>query len=274
MAKQKYTYNEIFQRNIGIFTPEEQLKIKSLKVAIAGAGGLGGPVAYHLARLGVGEIRLADHDRFEVSNLNRQFGAYMDTIGEYKSEAVAEELKRISPYLKTVVLTESLKEDNLDVFLSGVDCVIDGIDFFSPEAELLLHKKARDRSLWIFTCQGANNITSFISFDPQKKSLEEMITKNGKPELRLAVKLMFPQLPKGASSEMIEQMIIEAERTGEHYIPSYSVIAPFNGSFVVEDMIRVIVRGQYPVVAFPDLYYIDLDKMVIKFLRNSRICDE
>ena len=60
MQNVSYSYEDLFQRNIGVFTAEEQERIRGLVVAIAGAGGLGGPVAYNLARLGVGEIRLAD----------------------------------------------------------------------------------------------------------------------------------------------------------------------------------------------------------------------
>jgi molybdopterin/thiamine biosynthesis adenylyltransferase len=264
-----YTYDDIFQRNIGIFTPEQQNIIKNLKVAVAGAGGLGGPVAYTLARLGVGEIRLADRDRFEASNLNRQSGAYLGTIGRFKAESVAEELKNINPDLRTVVLNDFLDENNIDNFLDGVDCVIDGIDFFALDADLLLHQKSRDRGLWLFTCQGASNITSFISFDPKGIALAERIMKNGKPDLGLAIDVMLPQLPMGVTTEMITEIIKTSEETGTHYIPSYSVIAPFNGSFVVENMVRVMVRKQEPIVSFPGLYYFDLNEMKSTFITGK-----
>jgi molybdopterin/thiamine biosynthesis adenylyltransferase len=57
-------------------------------VAIAGAGGFGGAAAVMLARLGVGEIRIADFDVFEPRNVARQFGAYPDTLGRNKAEVV------------------------------------------------------------------------------------------------------------------------------------------------------------------------------------------
>lgn len=268
MKDKKYTYDEIFQRNIGIFTPKEQEKIKNLKVAIAGAGGLGGPVAYTLARLGVGEIRLADRDKFEISNLNRQSGAYIDTIGEYKSKAVAKELKRINPYLKVVIINDFLDKKNIDKFLDNVDCVIDGIDFFALEADLLLHQKAREKNLWVFTCQGASNITSFISFDPKGPALLDIVMNDGKPSLSRAIKLMLPKLPKGVTAEMVDEIVKISEKTGTHYIPSYAVIAPFNGSFVVENMVRVIVRELRPLATFPDLYYFDLNQMTTTYVRG------
>jgi molybdopterin/thiamine biosynthesis adenylyltransferase len=58
-----------------------------MKIGIAGAGGIGSNVAVHLVRSGVESIKIADFDRIEKSNLNRQFYFY-DQIGMYKSEAV------------------------------------------------------------------------------------------------------------------------------------------------------------------------------------------
>lgn len=61
-----------FERNLGFLTLEEQERINNSVVAIAGAGGDGGLLALQFARLGVGEIRLADPDPFEAENINRQ----------------------------------------------------------------------------------------------------------------------------------------------------------------------------------------------------------
>jgi molybdopterin/thiamine biosynthesis adenylyltransferase len=267
--KQKYTYDEIFQRNIGVFTPEEQERIKNLKVAIAGAGGLGGPVAITLARLGVGRISIADADKFEISNLNRQSGAYLDTLGKHKSEVIASEVKRINPHLEVECFSENIERNNVDKFLQDADCVVDGIDFFALDSDLLLHDEAVSRDLWVFTCQGALNITSFITFNPRGVTLRDKILKEGGPDLRLAIESMLPELPKGVTEDELSEVIKTAEKKGKHYIPSYSVIAPFNGSFLVENLVRVMIRRQKPLVTFPELYYVNLDNMTINFVRNA-----
>lgn len=266
----EYTYDQMFQRNIGIFTPEEQEKIKNLKVAIAGAGGLGGPIAYNLARLGVGEIRLADPDKFEVSNVNRQFGAYIDTIGQFKVDAIKKELSRINPFLVVRTVPEKLNEENIDSFIDGVDFVIDGIDFFAIEDEVTLHQKSREKNLWVFTCQGANNITSFITFSPTGGRLEDFVCVNGKPSVELAIKTMFPILPTGANDEIVKSMTDNSSLGSLRYIPSYSVVAPFNGSFVTEEAIKVIIKKVKPVAVAPELFIFDLKTMRSTFYRNGK----
>ena len=67
------------------FGEEGQEKLKKAKVFIAGAGGLGSPVAIYLAAAGIGTLRIADHDKVELSNLNRQVLHWEENIGEKKS---------------------------------------------------------------------------------------------------------------------------------------------------------------------------------------------
>lgn len=265
--KLKFSYEEMFQKNIGAFTKEEASRIRNLKVAIAGAGGLGGPLSYILARLGVGEVRLADPDIFDVTNINRQFGAYIDTVGQYKTEAIKNELLRINPYLVIKNWNVAINRSNIKEFLDGADVVIDGIDFFELEAENLLHKEAFKRKLWIFTCQGAGNIISYLTFNPNGVTLEKMISENGKLSLRKAIAKMFPILPREATSEIIDEVV---SGIGDH-IPSYSVLPPIGGALVAEEMIKVLIRKKTPAAEAPDLFLIDLEKMNIIFYKNGRI---
>ena len=60
---------------------EGQERLKSAKVFIAGAGGLGSPASIYLASAGVGHIKIADHDTIEASNLNRQILHWKEDIG-------------------------------------------------------------------------------------------------------------------------------------------------------------------------------------------------
>lgn len=76
--------------------PEERTLLESVRVGIAGAGGLGSNCAMHLVRAGVKHITIADFDVVNESNLNRQF-FFRDQIGQKKVEAVKENLLRIEP---------------------------------------------------------------------------------------------------------------------------------------------------------------------------------
>ena len=77
-------------------TPEERAALESVRVGIAGAGGLGSNCAMHLVRSGVKHITIADFDVVNESNLNRQF-FFRDQIGQKKVEAIKENLLRIEP---------------------------------------------------------------------------------------------------------------------------------------------------------------------------------
>jgi tRNA A37 threonylcarbamoyladenosine dehydratase len=69
---EQFDYSSAFSRNIGWVTADEQAKLRDSRVAIAGLGGVGGPHLLTLARLGVGKFNIADFDRFELQNFNRQ----------------------------------------------------------------------------------------------------------------------------------------------------------------------------------------------------------
>jgi sulfur carrier protein ThiS adenylyltransferase len=77
-------------------TPEERAALESVRVGIAGAGGLGSNCAMHLVRSGVKHITIVDFDVVNESNLNRQF-FFRDQIGQKKVEAIKANLLRIEP---------------------------------------------------------------------------------------------------------------------------------------------------------------------------------
>lgn len=262
--KHKYSYDEIFQRNIGVFTEQQQEKIKNLKVAIAGVGGMGGSVATSLARLGVGEIRLADPEKFEISNVNRQFGAYIDTVGMYKSDAMEQELKRINPEIIIKKWNEPLTPKNIDAFLNETDVVFDGMEFFELENERYLHKVAVKNKLWVFILQGVFNITTFLAFNPEGATFEDLFVIDGKANLGAMISKMFPELPKGASPEAIQKIMQDYNEGKEIHFPSYSVLAPMGGTFLVEEFIKVIVRGEKPAEEAPNIFSLNLETMEIK----------
>ena len=83
-----FDYKEFTNRNIGFVTEEEQDIIKSTQVFVCGVGGMGGACANSLIRMGVSNIAIADIDKFEVSNLNRQLFANLDTVNKSKVSSV------------------------------------------------------------------------------------------------------------------------------------------------------------------------------------------
>lgn len=135
------------QSRTRLYIPENELaQISAKTVAVAGLGGVGGTVVELLARLGVKRFRLCDKDKYELSNLNRQIYATLDTIGRYKADVCAERVTEINPYAEVErVLNERLDNDNAQSFIKGADVVFNETDMTS--ASLLLHRVAREHEV-------------------------------------------------------------------------------------------------------------------------------
>lgn len=119
-------------------TPSQsQGKLENAKVAVLGVGGLGGWSALNLACCGIGEMRLVDFDRVELSNLNRQVLYSEEDIGRLKAEAAAERLGGFNSKMRLDVRVERMgSEAAVAEAIDGCDIVIDACDWPAHDIEL------------------------------------------------------------------------------------------------------------------------------------------
>lgn len=103
------------------------IKLKDSCVAVAGLGGLGSVVATSLARAGVGTLVIADFDKVELGNLNRQH-YFMDDIGDFKTQVIARHLKQINPYIKIIAHTTKLCPGQVVELFADVDVIAECFD--------------------------------------------------------------------------------------------------------------------------------------------------
>ena len=89
-----------FSRNIGLITENAQACLLNSRVAVVGAGGVGGIHLLTLARLGVGKFTIADLDTFDRVNISRQFGAFHSTVGQSKVRVLEKMIKDIKSRAK------------------------------------------------------------------------------------------------------------------------------------------------------------------------------
>jgi molybdopterin/thiamine biosynthesis adenylyltransferase len=115
-------------RNADILSTAEQLKLAESRVAVVGAGGLGGQAIVLLARLGVGTLVVVDCDQFDETNLNRQALCVGETLGEPKTRAAVEAVAAINPGVHVIPHQVRLTSDVIDGILAGSDVVVDGLD--------------------------------------------------------------------------------------------------------------------------------------------------
>lgn len=109
---------------------EGQEKLRNGRVLVVGAGGLGSPVCLYLAAAGVGTIGIADFDRVDISNLQRQVLYCEKDVGKRKAEAAAERLRQMNSTLKVLTYGDGVTKENISQIIEGYDVIVDASDNF------------------------------------------------------------------------------------------------------------------------------------------------
>ena len=108
-----------------------QQALVNATVLIVGMGGLGCPAAMYLAAAGVGHLIIADDDRVEVTNLQRQIAHGQESLGELKVASAEQSLRGLNPDVQITALPERLTDERLEELVQQVDLVVDACDNFS-----------------------------------------------------------------------------------------------------------------------------------------------
>src|SRR5437879_4470089 len=107
-----------------------QKKICSTSVLCIGAGGLGSPIAMHLAAAGIGQLGIMDFDNVDFSNLQRQILHGTQDVGRPKTQSAKDTINRINPKVEVVVHNTRISSDNALELIRPYDIVVDGTDNF------------------------------------------------------------------------------------------------------------------------------------------------
>ncbi|WP_342304557.1 HesA/MoeB/ThiF family protein [Methanolobus sp. ZRKC5] len=136
---------ERYNRQIMLLGEDGQKALKNAKVFIAGAGGLGCPVALYLAVAGVGQLRIADRDCVELSNLNRQVLHWEADIGRAKVSSVGDKLQAVNPHIDIETFHLTIDESNVRKLVGDADLIVDAMDNYS--IRYLLNQVAYEKSI-------------------------------------------------------------------------------------------------------------------------------
>jgi tRNA A37 threonylcarbamoyladenosine dehydratase len=138
-------------------------KLFNSKVAVFGVGGVGGYAVEALARSGIGQIDIFDHDVFDITNLNRQLHALHSTIGDNKVDVVKARILDINPNAIINAYKLFYMPDNSDtVDLTGYTYIIDAIDTITGKIELIVNAKLNN--IPIISSMGAGNKVEASAF--------------------------------------------------------------------------------------------------------------
>jgi adenylyltransferase/sulfurtransferase len=117
-----------------------QEKIKKASVVIAGAGGLGSPVALYLTAAGVGTLRIIDNDKVELSNLNRQILHWDKDVSKSKTASSYDKLTKLNKNVTIETVHITIDESNAAQLTEGFDVIVDAMDNLTTR--FLLNKAA------------------------------------------------------------------------------------------------------------------------------------
>jgi molybdopterin/thiamine biosynthesis adenylyltransferase len=249
-----FDYRAAFSRNIGWITEWEQQELRNKTIAIAGMGGVGGIHALTLTRLGIGGFHFADPDRFDVANLNRQAGALMSTVGLEKAAVMAQMTRDINPELRLRVFDHGVDDENLDEFLSGVDLLVDGLDFFALNIRRKVFKRCAQLGIPAVTAAPIGFGSSYLIFMPNGMSFEDYFRLEGLSEEQQYVNFAVGLTPKGFHrSYLVDPSRVDL---AHHRGPSSAAAVQLCAGVIAAETVKILL-GRGKVYAAP--YYHQFD---------------
>ncbi len=256
-------WSAAFVRHKGIFTNEEQVKLRNSTVAIAGLGAVGGTVFLGLVRSGVGSFTITDFDDFEVSNFNRQVGSRADTLGSKKMSVLVEEALRINPFLKIKTISDGLNSRTIDEFLHGANLVIDAMDFFAYRERLELLTMCRRKNMYVVTSGNTGFGASLLVFDPHGMDLESFLgvsLESSDEDVMAAFALSF--MPRQLSASYTDPSYVSLE---SKVAPATGAASLLAGSMIITEALLLLVKrsGVKPIP-----HYVQIDVREGKYIKG------
>ena len=209
------------------------------RIAVFGVGGVGGYVAEALARSGIGALDLIDHDRVDVSNLNRQILATERTVGRYKVDAAEERIKDINPECRVRTYKTFYLPDTQDQFdFCAYDYVIDAID--TVTGKLCIIENAKKAGVPVISSMGTGNKVHPEALEvadiyetsvcPLAKVMRRECRKRGIDSLKVVYSKEVPVRPQRSPSVNGTEREIEVSETGRRAAPRKDI--PGSTAFV------------------------------------------
>ncbi|WP_410221222.1 Rv1355c family protein [Pedobacter sp.] len=264
-------------RNKYKITSEEQHTLSQKKIGIMGLS-VGQSVALTLAmERGFGELRIADFDALDLSNLNRiRTGTHH--IGLPKTVIVAREIAELDPYLKVTCFHEGITADNLDIFLNGnskLDLLIDECDSF--DIKINARKKAKALGIPVLmegSDRGTIDIERF-DLEPQRPVLHGMVDHLDMDNYA-NLKTMEERLPYISAVTGIETLSPRMKASAVELMatistwPQLASAVTFGGG-VSADLSRKILLNQLNISG---RFFLDLDELISDPNKNVQKQDD
>lgn len=192
------------------FSPKIYAKLRQAAVGIAGLGGLGSNIAVMLARSGIGKLKLVDFDRVDLSNLNRQ-AYYVRHLGRKKTEALAELLLEINPYIILETADCKITSENAAEIFSNYRYVCEALDDPGAKAMLAEEILTNTKETYLISGSGMAGYGDADSIHTRRVSRRFYVCGDEHTDLADGIGLMAPRVAvcAGHQANKVIQLILE-----------------------------------------------------------------
>ena len=226
---------EGFSREERLIGKENVEKLNKSKVAVFGIGGVGSFVVEGLARAGIGKFLLVDNDTVDITNINRQIHANINTVGKNKVDVMKERILSINPEVEVDVSTEFFTPGS-KLLDNSLDYIVDAIDTVTGKIELVC--KANELNIPIISAMGTGNKLDPTKFEvtdiyktsvcPLAKVMRKELRSRGIPKLKVVYSKEEPIKPND----------------GDYKTPaSISFVPSVAGLIIAGEVIKDIING-------------------------------
>lgn len=243
----RFSYAELVSRNLGLVSAAEQAQLRSAAVFVVGLGGMGGAALQSLVRLGIGRVALADGDRFELSNLNRQVFGWVSAVGQGKVEATCAQLRDINPELAIATPGPDWLE-RLPAILSDYPIVINGMDDYAAGLRLYREAAARGAVVVDAYLSPLPSVTVVRPTDPRPEDRLRFPTAGrplsaiGPTELGACVRREIEYvLTHSSSASHLDLRVAGEMLAGRRPRPSFAPMVIMTGTLMAFEVVKLVI---------------------------------
>lgn len=204
-------------------------KLKNANVCICGIGGVGSYALEALARIGIGNITIIDKDIVDVTNINRQIIATVDTVGNSKVDVALKRINSINPDINVHPIQVFVDENNVNEYITDkFDYVIDAID--SVDSKVALIKRCKEINVPVISSMGTAN-----KLDPLKLKVTDI----SKTEMCPLAKIVRKRLrAEGIEKVKVVYSTEEAVKTNTNILGSVSYVPSVAGLIIASEVVK------------------------------------
>ena len=212
-------------------------KIKNLKVALIGLGGVGSIIPISLIRSNVKSLLLIDKDKVELSNLNRQVGYDKNDINKYKGDVLKNKLSLLNDNLSIDIKNEKIDENfDFNIF-SSYDYIVDCIDDIKAKILLIKYSLKNNKKIISSLGMGKKYFPSKIEITTLNKTYNDKLAKKLRYELKKEENIDLKKIVVCFSSELNDESFDKNIIASSFFVPNTAGI--MIASYIINDYLDI-----------------------------------